>query len=376
MNMDESLQARAIACRLAKQVRDAGDNAGTEAKARRIVRNRCLANDIPWAEYEELIAEEIRRVFAGEPDFDNDPPVTIPPDFKPTDEVFAEAPTLWHLRPEEWAPIWEKGTGESVRIAILDTGYTKHTDGPEPIAERSFIRGESVRDGNGHGTHCAGTALGRNYIGVAPQAELIVGKVLSNRGSGSSSGIAAGIRWAADQGADVISMSLGGGSSYGPTNEAIDYAWSKGCIVNAAAGNSGYRGRNTIGWPARYRSCLCTAAYDSSKRIANFSSGGPQIDWGCPGVNIVSFSNRGSGYRSMSGTSMATPYGSGLLALMIERARREGQADWKAIEAIRAVFKGNMEDAGAPGFDVRFGMGIPIAEELLTALAADRLTWV
>lgn len=365
--MNAEIRARAIACKAAKQIK--GKRGGDEATAVFIARNRCIANDVSFADFEETIAEEIRRVFAGEPDFDSDPPVTIPPDFLPGDEVFADAPTLWHLRPEDWEPIWAKGTGEGVKIAILDTGYTKHVDGPEPIAERSFT-GEPVRDGNGHGTHCAGTALGRNGIGVAPGAELIVGKVLSNRGSGSSSGIAAGIRWAVDQGADVISLSLGGGSSYGPTNEAIDYAWSQGCIPNAAAGNSGYRGGNTIGWPAKYRNCVCTAAYDSSKRIANFSSGGEQIDWACPGVGIVSFSNTGSGYRPMSGTSMATPYGSGLLALLIERARREGQADWTAIEALRAVFKGNMEDAGAPGFDVRFGLGIPLAAELLSALTA------
>jgi subtilisin family serine protease len=370
--MMTEIQARAIACKAAKQVRR--NPAGDQAAAIFIARNRLIAADLAWGEHEETVIEEIRRVFAGEPDFESDPPVTIPPDYREDFELFAQAPNLWHLQPADWEPIWAKGTGTGIKIAILDTGYSKHVDGPEPIAERSFT-GQPVRDRHGHGTHCAGTALGRNGIGVAPGAELIVGKVLSDSGSGSSSGIAAGLRWAVDQGADVISMSLGGGSSYTPTNEAIDYAWTNGAIVNAAAGNSGYRGGNTIGWPAKYRSCVCTAAYDSSKRIANFSSGGSQIDWACPGVGIISFSNSGSGYRSMSGTSMATPYGSGLLALLIERARREGRPDWTSIEALRAVFKGNMQDAGAPGFDVRFGMGIPIAEELLTALAADHLTF-
>lgn len=306
-----------------------------------------------------------------------DPPVGIPPDTVVSDMVFAQAPSLWHLKPEVWHPVWERATGRGVRIAILDTGYSKHVDGPEPIAERSFISGQSTRDGNGHGTHCAGTALGRRGIGVAPEAELIVGKVLSNGGSGSSSGIAAGIRWATEVGADVISMSLGGGSPYQPTLDAIDAAVARGCIVNSAAGNSGYSGRgNTIGWPGKYRGGLCCAAYRSDGQIANFSSGGEQIDWACPGQDIVSFSHNGSGYRSMSGTSMATPYGSGMLALIIELMRREGNARWTAIEAVRAFFRNNMTDAGAPGFDVRFGMGVPVASEIVRTLSNGDLEFV
>lgn len=305
--------------------------------------------------------------------FTADPPVTIPPDTEISDLHYAAAPVLWHLPQAEWEPVWQRVTGKTVKIAILDTGYTKHADGPEPIAARSFISGQSVSDGHGHGTHVAGTALGRNGIGVAPDAELLVGKVLSNSGSGSSSGIAAGIRWATEQGADVISMSLGGGSSYGPTNEAIDAAFAKGCIVTAAAGNSGYNGANTIGWPAKYSGCLCTAAYQKSGQIANFSSGGQQIDWGCPGQDIISFSTNGTGYRNMSGTSMATPFGAGVLALIVELMRREGQAAWTAVQAVREFFKLNMKDVGAPGFDVRFGWGIPVAPEIIKALANDDL---
>lgn len=310
----------------------------------------------------------------------SDPPVHIPPDTVSHDLIYAQAPTLWHLPPDAWEPVWQRVTGRGIKIAVLDTGYTKHAAGPEPIAERSFISGQSTRDGNGHGTHCAGTALGRRSsdgtpIGVAPEAELIVGKVLSDGGSGSSSGIAAGIRWATDVGADVISMSLGGGGSYGPTNEAIDAAFEAGCVVNAAAGNAGYNGANTIGWPAKYGGCLCCAAYQRSGQIANFSSGGSQIDWGCPGQDIVSFSTNGSGYRSMSGTSMATPFGSGILALIIELMRREGQAEWTAAESVREFFKRNMRDSGAPGFDVRFGWGVPVASELVAALANDALTF-
>lgn len=304
------------------------------------------------------------------------PDYHIPPDTVEDSIVFSMAPNLWHLPPMTWEKVWSRVTGKGIKIAILDTGYTKHVDGPEPIASRSFINGQAVTDGNGHGTHCAGTALGRNGIGVAPEAELIVGKVLSNQGSGGSDGIAAGIRWATEIGADIISMSLGGGGSYRPTNDAIDAAFAKGVIVNAAAGNAGYNGSNTIGWPALHPGCLCCAAYQENGSIANFSSGGRQIDWACPGQNIISFATNGSGYRSMSGTSMATPFGSGVLALIVELMRREGYAQWTAADAVREFFKANLKDSGQPGFDVRFGFGIPIAPELVTVLINDQLTYV
>lgn len=294
---------------------------------------------------------------------------TIPPDLVIEPDVYALAPTnLWHLPSDVWEAIWDKVTGKTIKVAILDTGCNSHEVLPEPVAAKSFVRGQSWKDGNGHGTHCAGTAIGRNGIGVAPEAELIVGKVLSNGGSGSSSGIAAGIRWAVDEGADIISMSLGGGSSYGPTNTAIDYAWENGCIVNAAAGNAGYRGANTIGWPAKYKSCICNGATRSDGSIANFSSGGREIDWATPGQSIISCSHRG-GYVSMSGTSMATPFGSGLLALIVELMRREGESEWTAKEAFDEFVTQFVEDRGAPGKDPRFGHGVPLYTDIVHSLS-------
>lgn len=298
----------------------------------------------------------------------------LPPDLVVSDVVYASNVRLWHWPTELAEKVGKFATGKGIKIGIGDTGYTKHMDGPAPIAAKSFIRGESTEDPqSGHGTHVAGTSLGRNGIGVAPDADLIVAKVLSNGGSGSSAGIAQGIRWMADQGADVINLSLGGGGSDTETNRAIDYAFSLGCIVNAAAGNSGFNGANTIGWPARYDGCLCCGAYRADGQIANFSSGGKELDWACPGQDIISFSKNGSGYVSMSGTSMATPFGSGLLACIVEVMRRQGKPQWKATDAVRAFFKANLKDAGAPGFDPRFGYGIPVADSLLQSLLRSEL---
>lgn len=305
---------------------------------------------------------------------------TIPPDIEYGGQFeLANIPDTWHIYDWLSEKLWPTATGKGIKIAILDTGYTKHQYGPEPIAARSFIQGQSWADGHGHGTHCAGTALGRRDasgrgIGTAPDAELIVGKVLSNQGSGGSGGIAAGIRWAADQGAHVISMSLGGGGSDSGTNQAIDYAWSKGCIVHASAGNSGYNGRNTIGWPARYEGCLCNGAYRSDGQIANFSSGGRELDWACPGQAIVSFATNGSGWRTMSGTSMSCPYGSGLLACLCELRLRQGLPMFRSAQEVRDWFTQALIDAGAPGWDERFGHGKADGSFLVSAIM-DQLKW-
>jgi subtilisin len=308
----------------------------------------------------------------------DEPVYGIPPDLVIDDTIYAMAPANpWHLQRAIWDKIWARVDGTGIKVAVLDTGLTSHPDIPEPVATKSFISGQSITDGNGHGTHVAGTVLGRNGIGVAPGASLLVGKVLSNGGSGSSSGIAAGIRWAVDQGADIISMSLGGGGSDSGTNQALDYAVSKGVIPNTAAGNSGFNGRgNTIGWPGRYTpGTLCNAAYRSDGNIAGFSSGGNQIDWATPGQDIISASTSG-GYRSMSGTSMATPFGSGLLALILHLMRREGYAQFAGLTAVREFLKQWTEDKGPVGRDPSWGWGIPRAFDIVSALVNDELKFL
>lgn len=306
------------------------------------------------------------------------PIYTIPPDIR-IDEASVSSPdNLWHLPKDTWEKIWAETTGggpNPVKIAVLDTGVSAHPDLPEPIATKSFIAGESIADGNGHGSHCSGTALGRNGIGVAPGAKLIAGKVLSNRGSGGSDGIAAGIRWAADQGADVISMSLGGGGPYEPTRNAILYALERGAVVVCAAGNAGYNGRDSIDYPGKYIEVICVGAIQQNGTIANFSSGGRRVDIATPGQQIISVSNRGSGYATMSGTSMATPFAAGLCALIIEQMRREGHMQMKGAEAWRKFFERWSEDRGDPGHDVRYGYGVPRSMDIVSALASKEFEW-
>jgi subtilisin family serine protease len=153
-------------------------------------------------------------------------------------------------------------------------------------------------------------------IGVSPGSKLRVYKVLGDDGSGRVDWIAKAIRDAADDGCDVISMSLGGPSADQWIPPALDYARSKGVIVIAAAGNEGPNA-NTVGFPGGYKQCLAVAAHDSADRVASFSSRGPAVFTSGPGVDVrAAYPGPGDGrFATMSGTSMATPYIAGVAAL-------------------------------------------------------------
>lgn len=285
---------------------------------------------------------------------------------------------VWHLPRTTWEPIWKKFRGQRERIAILDTGYTPHDLLPQPIATRSFISGQAVTDGNGHGNHCAGTALGREGIGVAPGAELLVGKVLSNQGSGSSTGIAEGVRWAIDQGATIISMSLGGGSPHEGTRQAIDAANKAGILVCASAGNSGQRaGSNTIGYPGRFLESYCSGSMDSQGRISSFSSAGREMDGVTPGSQIVSTSNTSrTGFKTMSGTSMSCPFAAGLFAVVRSGMAMAGFQRLGGIDDWRPWLSQFFDDRGAAGKDDIWGYGVPNYQRIVEYLQQLALQFI
>jgi subtilisin family serine protease len=298
----------------------------------------------------------------------------LPPDLINEHEDFYllnTVPTVWHLPSHIWNPIWEKFRGQGQRIAILDTGCNPHTLLPSPVKERSFIRGETPRDGNAHGTHCAGTSLGRKGIGAAPDAELLVGKVLSNGGSGSSAGIADGINWAIDEGATIISMSLGGGDAYEPTRRAIERANAAGILVCASAGNSGQRPpTNTIGYPGRFLETYCSGSMDQQGRISSFSSAGREMDGVTPGSGIVSCSNTNmDGYKTMSGTSMSCPFAAGLFAVVRSGMAMAGMARLGGVDDWRPWLQQFFVDQGPPGHDPTWGWGVPSYQKIVTFLA-------
>lgn len=307
----------------------------------------------------------------------------IPPDTITHPGIFSvtdDAPELWgliRLKIHEAHARGFKGVG--VTISINDTGLAPHPFLPAPIAAKSFT-GDPVLDKNGHGSHCAGTALGRfgangKALGVAPDAKLLVAKVLSNSGSGDTRGINAGRIWAAEQGADIISESLGddGGPPIAADVQAYETAYSLGVSVCVAAlGNAGYNGANTVGRPGSYKETIGVAAIREDGSIANFSSGGPSADVATPGEKIISCNLQG-GWVAMSGTSMATPFFAGIAALVIQWHKAMGLKPPKGWAEWRAYLAAFVVDAGAPGHDPRFGQGVPDIIKLLDSLRLENI---
>ena len=218
--------------------------------------------------------------------------------------------------PQAWGVT--KGS-QNVIIAILDTGIdVNHPDLAGKVVSSVNFTDSSTAYANGqsHATHVAGiaAAITNNGVGIAGlgrNSSLMNVKVLGDNGYGYYSWIAQGIIWAADHGADVINLSLGGSSASPTLQNAVNYAWNKGVVVVAAAGNNG----STVPfYPAAYTNCISVAATDYNDALASWSNHGSWVDVAAPGVSIYSCIP-GSQYGYMSGTSMASPHVAGLCGL-------------------------------------------------------------
>lgn len=240
-------------------------------------------------------------------------------------------------------------SGRGVKVAILDTGFD--LDHPDfrgrAITSASFIPNQTVQDDNGHGTHCVGVACGPRTptrgprYGIAYEAEIFVGKVLTNQGSALGRSTLAGIEWAVRNGCDIISMSLGGqvlpGQRFSAAFEQIAHAAiQQGSLIIAAAGNDSRRSQGVlkpVSNPANCPSIMSVAALDRGLRVADFSNAAinpdAAVDIAAPGVEIYSsapepgaptqpphFRQWAAQYDTLSGTSMATPHVAGVAALM------------------------------------------------------------
>ncbi|GHH39757.1 S8 family peptidase [Lentzea cavernae] len=252
---------------------------------------------------------------------------------------------------------WQAGiTGKGVKVAVLDTGVDeKHPDlQGKQVAEKNFTDSPDGTDEVGHGTHVASTiaSKGEKYRGVAPDAEILDGKVCQPGGC-TESAILAGIQWAGEQGANVVNMSLGGGDTpeVDPLEEAVNrVSRETGALFVIAAGNSGRP--ETIGSPGSAESALTVGAVDRNDGIAPFSSRGPAADGAvkpdvtAPGVDIVAAEAGTQGHVAMSGTSMATPHVAGVVALL-----KQQHPDWSGPRLKATVMASARANPSLTAFD-------------------------
>jgi len=248
------------------------------------------------------------------------------------------------------------------KVCVVDTGYDLgHEDLPEAEGFSPYLANDPSQlwstDGHGHGTHCAGTvgAIGSNGVGVVgvnsnPGDDFFfIGKGLTNSGSGSFAGVMAAVEACYENGADIISMSLGGGGFSESSNAQFKTHYEEdGILLIAAAGNAGNSG---YGYPASYKSVMSVAAVDSGENKAGFSQYNDQVEIAAPGVGVKS-TYKNNAYTTMSGTSMACPHVAGVAALV-----------WShfpscSAEDIRRALNISARDKGDAGCDDSFGYGI------------------
>lgn len=280
------------------------------------------------------------------------------PPFKRVDVVSiqeAKQKAGWGITAFNLPETWNHSQGEGVVIAVLDSGVDfNHSD-----LQANLVRGynfidnnDKPEDGCGHGTHVIGTICAVNndigVVGVAPKAKVMPIKVLDDNGTGDFVSVAKGIRWAVDHGANLISMSLGSPRPIQQVAKAIKYAEQNGIVTFCAAGNAGPK--TPIFYPANYPFTISIGAIDDQFRRAKFGNAGGNLDFMCPGVNILS-TVPGDWYAMMSGTSMSTPFAVGLAALLLSRRISQGrQAELKTADGYREVFKKYTIPVSDPAF--------------------------
>ncbi|NOJ82404.1 S8 family serine peptidase [Myxococcus xanthus] len=318
-----------------------------------------------------------------------EPMMEVRASFTPNDPHFTQQ---WNLRMIDMPKAWEHNRGKGVVVAVLDTGiaYEDHGDFKQApdLKGVKFVKGfdfvnddEHANDDHGHGTHVAGTIAqatnnGEGVAGVAFEATLMPVKVLNHFGGGNTADIADAIRFAADKGANVINLSLGGGAYSQVMASAVEYARKKGVTVVAAAGNGG---RATVEFPAAYPGAVAVSAVGPDGVLAPYSSYGKELDIAAPGGD----KRRGDQggilqntldprdvsrfvYASYQGTSMATPHVAAVAA-MLYAAGAKGPD-----EVEQALYAGAKKSADQ-AWSEQYGHGLLNAEASLASLRGGGL---
>ena len=293
-----------------------------------------------------------------------DEDVLVTTQAKPGSTVQAAQVLPWGIDRVDAELVWPSGNNaDPVKVAVIDTGISK--DHPDLKANiqggyNAINSTKSWNDDNGHGSHVAGIIGALNntvgVVGVAPLVDLYAVKVLNRQGSGFLSDVIEGIQWAVANGMKVANMSLGSSSGTQSMHDAVIAAYNAGLTIVAAAGNSG----GAVIYPAAYPEVIAVSATDSANNLASFSSRGPEVDLAAPGVSIYS-TYKGTGFATLSGTSMASPHVAGAAALVLNTPVGAYDLDadnvWDPAE-VKNKLQDRATDLGAVGFDNLFGWGL------------------
>ncbi len=350
---DDEAQAAEVPGEIAVDVRDDVSDAEIASMARQYglvlrpnsvwstTHDKLEVADVPAAG-EGAVLDELSR----DPRVEHAEPMALyRASFVPDDPLYATK--QWHLQRVGAERAWGYTCGQGVTVAVVDTGVACFDKGP--FSRGTDLAGTRCRGGwnfvddsaeayddQGHGTHVAGTIAqttnnGLGTAGLAYCATLMPIKVLNKQGFGSVANVAEGIRFAADEGAQIINLSLGGPIKSRILEDAVAHALGRGVVIVAAAGNSGRK----VGWPAAYPGVVAVSATDADDKIAWFSSRGPEVTIAAPGVSVTQQTICNGGrdkceiFGTFNGTSMASPHVAGVAA-MVEAL---GVTDRAAVEA-------------------------------------------
>lgn len=261
-------------------------------------------------------------------------------------------------------------TGKGVKVAILDTGISAHSELniAGGVSEVSYT--QSYADDNGHGTFVAGVigaqSNGKGLVGEAPDAQIYAVKILDSEGNGSTEDLAKGVDWAIQNGMDIVNMSIAFPDDSPAVEQVLASADQNGILLIAAAGNKGTAdaATDTVEYPAKSSHVIAVAAIDDSLQRADFSASGAEIEVTAPGVDIVSTSSNGK-YELRSGTSVAAPFVTGMAAIL-----KQAYPNSTNSQIRQAIDKGSI-DLGATGKDNLYGYGMISFQHLLGKASID-----
>lgn len=273
--------------------------------------------------------------------------------------------------------LWRFSRGAGVSVAIFDSGIDeKHEDLAGAVLSSVNFTPDPDADVYGHGTHCAGVVgareNGRGIHGIAPLCDLHAVKVINDKGAAMYDWMIKGFEWCIENGVDVASVSIAGTRDDPRLHESIKKAVASGMVVVCAAGNDGYLyGADTTGFPARYPETIGVGAITEGMTRAQFSSSGEGVNIMAPGTNILSClpNNR---YGLARGTSTATPFVAGVVALVIAKLRTDGGTPYPRL--IQQILYDNATELGSAGVDRFTGYGV-IKPEVLFAAIRNRETF-